>query len=489
MGLPFEDVLSIGRQVADALEAAHEKRIVHRDLKPANVTITPDGVVKVLDFGLAKPFGGEASTPELTNASLGTAGHRLAGAVIGTAAYMSPEQARGLPVDQRTDIWAFGCVLYEMLTGQVAFGGGTVSDSIARILEREPDWSALPASTPVPVRRLVLRCLSKDPKRRLKDFADVRLELDSIDDALPGVSTGAPPARARVAWLPSVAAAMLALGVGTWAAGCPATPEIHPLAGATFSRLTNWQGTEEHAEISPDGRWVAFLADKAGQLDLWVSQVGTGKFDNLTLDLDPLLTPGNLLRSLGFSGNGADIWFNTQGNPGLEKVLMPLTGGTRRAFLGPGFSAPSWSPDDARLAYIASSTAGDPLSIADRTGADARPIEVRSPGRDPFFTKGVHTHNPVWSPDGEWIYFVHGREAAGEMDVWRMQPSGERLERLTHQHAPVNFLAPIRFAHRALCGTRRGLVRTVAVGPRRGEQGHPPRDGRARAIYVRVGEP
>jgi Tol biopolymer transport system component len=295
----------------------------------------------------------------------------------------------------------------------------------------------------VAIRRLLVRCLAKDPKQRLRDFGDVRIEIDAIEETLPGVSAVVPEGGRRTTWLPWLALGVLAAAVGVWEARRSASTEDNPLATATFSRVTNWEGTEEHAEISPDGRFVAFVADKAGQLDLWVSQVGTGTFDNLTLDLDPLLTPGNLLRSLGFSGDGAEIWFNPLGNPGQEKVLMPLTGGRPRPFLDTGFSAPSWSPDNARLAYIASSTPGDPLLMADRTGADARPLVVRGQGPDEFFASGVHTHNPVWSPDGAWIYFVHGREAAGEMDVWRMQPSGERLEQLTHQHAPVNFLAPI----------------------------------------------
>ena len=440
-GLPLGEALAIARQIAEALEVAHDKGIVHRDLKPANITITPDGVVKVLDFGLAKPVG--SGSVDLTHAPLMT-GEDREGTIVGTAGYMSPEQARGLPVDKRTDIWAFGCVLYEMLTGRGTFPGDTLSDTIARILEREPDWSAVPAATPPVIRRLLLRCLTKDAKRRLRDIGDVRIEIDAIDEVPPGTPMVPEPiARSRTMWLPWIALAALALAAGTWAARRPAVTDENPLANAAFSRVTNWQGTEEHAEVSPDGRFVAFLADKAGQLDVWVSQLGTGKFDNLTLNLNPFLTPGNLLRSLGFSGDGSEIWLNPIGNPGQEKVLIPLTGGTPRAFLGTGFSTPSWSPDNARLVYIASSTPGDPLLIADRTGADPRQIAVASQGEDAFFARGVHTHNPVWSQDGQWIYFVHGREAAGEMDIWRMQPSGALPERLTHQNAPVNFLTPI----------------------------------------------
>ena len=168
---------------------------------------------------------------------------------------------------------------------------------------------------------------------------------------------------------------------------------------------------------------------------------------------------------------------------------MPLTGGIRRAFLGPGMSAPSWSPDNADLVYIGSSEPGDPLSIADRTGGDARPVHVADQGTEAFFRKGVHTHNPVWSPDGAWIYFVHGREAAGEMDVWRMQPSGESAGAAHAPERTGEFSGADRCAHRALCRARGGLVRAVAVGARCGEQGHAPRDRRARAIHVRVGKP
>ena len=449
-GLPLGEVQAIARQITDALETAHEKGIVHRDLKPANITITADGVVKVLDFGLAKAIVGERSSPDGTPAAVAAGAETREGVFMGTAAYMSPEQARGLTVDKRTDIWAFGCVLYEMLTGHAAFGRETVSDTIVKILEHEPDWSALPETTPAPIRRLLLRCLAKDPKRRLRDIGDVRIEIDATDEVPAERSAPAASSKTRTTWLPWIAVTALAAALVVSETRRTADTPPDPMASARFTRFTDWEGTEAGAAISPDGRFVAFIADRDGEFDLWLSQVGTGEFRNLTANIPSLGAPHRLLRSVGFSGDGADIWFSVSADPVLSrKMRIPLAGGTPRTLLGEGDATPSWSTDGTRLAYFKNTNPTDLLFTADRTGGDASEVRIDASDQSGWSrgAQRTHNHNPIWSPDDQWLYFVHGWQRTldwtDEMDVWRVRSSGGAPERLTNQNSAVTFLTPL----------------------------------------------
>jgi eukaryotic-like serine/threonine-protein kinase len=194
--IQFEEALPIAKQIIDALEVAHERNIIHRDLKPANVKVTDAGVVKVLDFGLAKVLVSDSSNPDLSHSPTLLKGTE-AGVILGTAAYMSPEQAKGKAVDKRSDIWAFGCVLFEMLTGKQPFSGETLTDTLAAVVRGEPEWDQLPASIPQHIKRLIQRCLEKDAKRRLRDIGDARYELDQIgsSDPLVAIEAQRPPRR------------------------------------------------------------------------------------------------------------------------------------------------------------------------------------------------------------------------------------------------------------------------------------------------------
>ena len=257
--LPQEEALVITRELAEGLEAAHEKGIVHRDLKPANVKLTPDGKVKVLDFGLAKAFEDETSeTPGYVSQSPTVPATRP-GVVLGTVAYMAPEQARGKPVDRRADVWAFGCVLYELLTGKRAFPGETASDTLAAMLKSEPDWSILPQEVTPRVRALIARCLRKDPKERLRDIGDARLELAEVLSGAPDLPAPQATPRRPTGWVWSAAGVlagvlMTAAGLQIFVPTTPA-PQLLKLSIPVPQLGVDWS---EAPRISPDGRQIAY---------------------------------------------------------------------------------------------------------------------------------------------------------------------------------------------------------------------------------------
>jgi len=268
--IPLDEALPLARQIAEALEAAHEAGIIHRDLKPANIKVRDDGTVKVLDFGLAKAI--ETGPDSLSDvATITSPAMTMRGVILGTAAYMAPEQAKGKPVDKRADIWAFGCVLYEMLTGTRAFKGDDITDTMTAVLRDEPDWSAVPANTPVYVRRLIARCLAKAPQKRLPQIVVARLELESADDGLAAPPPAAPTAVGlrRPLWrrpLPALASAVVAGVLGAVVASMwrPVQPPS-PVTRFSFSLPEGHTFTNNNRkmiDVSPDGTRIVYIANR-----------------------------------------------------------------------------------------------------------------------------------------------------------------------------------------------------------------------------------
>ncbi|HXQ25319.1 MAG TPA: protein kinase [Candidatus Acidoferrales bacterium] len=271
--IPIDEALRIAKQITEALEYAHERGIVHRDLKPANVKVTSDDAVKVLDFGLAKAIEGDAASIDIANSPTMSRMATLAGVLLGTAAYMSPEQAKAKPVDRRADIWAFGCVLYEMLTGKMAFRGESVTDTLAAVIKEDPDWRLLPAATPIRIRVLLQRCLQKDPKQRLRDIGDARISLEEVlsGAADPTVTTSAERSAKRPwLWIAAALAGVLltagGVGFAIW------TLKPSPSAARPVTRTVIDLPTGQHLAgldnlalaLSPDGRDLAYVATTQG---------------------------------------------------------------------------------------------------------------------------------------------------------------------------------------------------------------------------------
>src|SRR5271169_3182456 len=295
--IPAEEALPLAKQICEALEYAHERGIIHRDLKPANVKVTPEGTVKVLDFGLAKALDVDMShsTSNVSNSPTLTVAATQAGMILGTVAYMSPEQAKGKNVDRRTDVWAFGCVLYEMLTGRKPFEGETVTDVLASVVKSEPDWNALPESSAPRIRTLIRRCLVKDPKQRLRDIGEARIAIEeTISDVgsipeLPshwdGETRHSERALPRNRVLPWVLVGVLAVSLITVLAIVKLTSHlpqnsavlsyIPPPPSATFRDFGFGAGP---VVVSPDGKRLAFSAtDENGVTKLWIRPLGSSE--------------------------------------------------------------------------------------------------------------------------------------------------------------------------------------------------------------------
>jgi serine/threonine protein kinase/Tol biopolymer transport system component len=345
--MPSEEALPIGLQIAEALEYAHERGIIHRDLKPANIKLTPDGQVKLLDFGLAKALEGEVDSADISTSPTLSAAATRAGVLLGTAAYMSPEQAKGKAVDRRADIWAFGCVLYEMLTGRPAFDGETITDTLAAVVRAEPDWSSLPTKTPRRIGALLRRCLTKDPKQRLQAIGEARIAIAAAiagapEDTTSPAATAPSPAlwRRAVPWALAAVAATLAIAAGApyWRASRPESHQVmraslmlpEPLAGVFLPNPGS------PFALSRDGSRLTFVGSPAGkppQLYLREIELST---------VVPILGTENATEPF-FSLDGEWIGFFADGK--LRKVAR--TGGPVTALCdGPIPHGGSWSSDD-----------------------------------------------------------------------------------------------------------------------------------------------
>ena len=410
------ETIAIARQITLALEAAHARGIIHRDLKPANIKVRPDGGVKVLDFGLAKavdedaPSHGMDDSPTITAAAM-----TVPGTVIGTAAYMSPEQARGYAVDKRADVWAFGAVLYEMLTARTAFAGPTVTDTLAAVLQRDPDWAALPAATPPGLRLLLRRCLEKDPTRRLHDIADARIELDDVGSGARDSTSAVvarPPARRLAFGIAGIAIALA--GTAGWLLRPVPAPAEMRLEVSTLATI------DATFAISPDGRQVVFVArsDTGAPLQLWRRSI-----DSLTAQ--PVR--GTERATLPFwSADGKSVGFFA----GMKLKRVDLDGGSVQA-LTSGVAVPmggTWAADGTIL-------------YADNPGGPIRRISAN--GGEPADVTSVEVprerghRSPQLLPGGRrFLFYVGGSPEAAGVYVGELE-GGRRTRLLTADSAAV----------------------------------------------------
>jgi eukaryotic-like serine/threonine-protein kinase len=438
--LPLFQVIAIAAKIADALDAAHEKGIVHRDLKPANIVVqggtdarSSDLRVKVLDFGIARlvPGGlddGESSVTDTTGSL-----------IVGTPAYMSPEQARGQTVDARTDVWAFGCVLYEMLVGRSPFGAATVSDTIANVLEHDPDWHAIPPSTPSSLQRLLRRCLAQDPKRRMHAIADVNFDLQEIHVETEQRRGTAVQARTRGGWLVALAIVVVALAAAGWQMWSRRSANLPP---QRVMPLTSYPGIEASPTLSPDGKQVAFSWDgETGQNeDIHVVMVGADNPLAITSDpardVAPAWRPdgGEIAFARMDSGRASIYVVSPLG--GSEKKLasfssVPHSGSAPLEVTDPGLA---WSRDG-RWLVVANVTSGDEQGV----------FLVAQDGHHELLLKakpGDNYRMAAFSPTGSQLGLINGATIEVAHVVGTNRPTiNEAPRRLTSYLGHVSGLA------------------------------------------------
>ena len=454
--IPVDEALPIAKQIAEALEAAHEQGVIHRDLKPANIKVRPDGMVKVLDFGLAKaldpaPSAIDASlSPTIASPVMMT----RVGVLLGTAAYMSPEQARGKQVDKRADIWAFGCVLYEMVTGKPAFTGQTLSDIIAAALKNDPDWTALPADTPAAVRVLLRRCLRKEPAQRLHDSADARIEIEeAIAQPTPQPqATDTSRRRGSLQALGWLVAALLAIALLVTRIGPPGPP--------SSSLQTIWlelnmppgvEGSENatpNIAISPDGTRVAFIGSVGGVRRIYVRRLGelestvvrgteTVQFCFFSPDGSALVfvTSDRILKKLSVSDSlvtplVGDVDFAGGGVWGRDERITFVRAGTLwsvSANGGPAEQLTTLDSTKSELAHLWPTAVADSailftsVSGVDRVVTRIESLSLVTKERRVVIDAG---RNPLYTASGHLLFFRDGAMLAAPFDAARLQVSG-----------------------------------------------------------------